>query len=90
MFFFLYIKIYLFVIIAITQNPQAFLRVNILSFQIHNSQSINLINVKTQVELKEQHRSARDNIESKNQMKENINRYYILYLRTSTSEISNV
>ncbi len=52
--------------IAINQNPHAFLRINILSFQIHHNQPINLINIKTQIELKEKHRYARDNIESKN------------------------
>ncbi len=82
---FLYIY-YLLIIIAINQNLNAFLRVNILSFQVNNNHPIDLINVKTQVELKEKHRYARDSPESKIST-EKKNKYItiFLYLRTSTS-----
>ncbi|CAF3426710.1 unnamed protein product [Rotaria sp. Silwood1] len=50
-------------IIAITQNPHAFLRINILSFQVSNDKLVDLNDVKTQIELKEKHRSTRDVVE---------------------------
>lgn len=57
--------IHLLIVIAIQPNPHAFLRLNILSFQINNHQPIDLIRVQTQVELKEINRSTRDNTESR-------------------------
>jgi hypothetical protein len=53
-------------LIAMSQDPHPFLRMQILNFQINNNnQFVNLSTVKTQVELKEKHRSTRDNVESK-------------------------
>ncbi|CAF0852280.1 unnamed protein product [Rotaria sp. Silwood1] len=48
---------------TITQNPHAFLRINILSFQVSNDKLVDLNDVKTQIELKEKHRSTRDVVE---------------------------
>jgi hypothetical protein len=73
----------IFICIAITQNPQAFLRVQILNFQVNNNQPVHLTDVKTQVELKEKHRSTRDNTESK-AIVICINNIFV-YLRTSKS-----
>jgi hypothetical protein len=49
-----------------SQDPHPFLRMQILNFQVDNNQLVNLSCMKTQIELKEKHRYARDNIESKN------------------------
>ncbi|CAF0755327.1 unnamed protein product [Adineta steineri] len=49
--------------LRMTQNIHAFLRISILNFQINNNQHIHLSDVKTQIELKEKHRSLDDNIE---------------------------
>ncbi|CAF3157421.1 unnamed protein product [Rotaria socialis] len=46
-----------------TQNPDAFLRINILNFQIHHNQPIDLREIKTQIELKEKHRSSQHSVE---------------------------
>ena len=54
---------------AITQNPHAFLRVNILSFHVNHNHPINLTDVKTQIELKEKHGSTLSNVESKTECK---------------------
>jgi hypothetical protein len=53
------------IFVAINHNPHAFLRVNILSFQVNNNQTVDLNEIKTQIELREKHRSAQDNVESK-------------------------
>lgn len=53
------------VYLAISQNLQAFLRIYILNFQVHNKQPANLSEIKTQVELKEKHRAIEDRVESK-------------------------
>jgi len=54
------------IFIGMSQDPHPFLRMRILNFQVNNNnQFINLSNVKTQIELKEKHRSTRDNTESK-------------------------
>lgn len=50
-----------------SQDPHPFLRMQIFNFQVnHNNQYqlINLLDIKTQIEIKEKHRSARENIES--------------------------
>lgn len=48
-----------------SQQPHPFLRIQIFSFQIENSnQYVNLSNVRTQIELKEKYRSTRNNVES--------------------------
>lgn len=50
---------------AMSQQPHPFLRIQIFSFQIENSnQYVNLSNVRTQIELKEKYRSTRNNVES--------------------------
>jgi hypothetical protein len=54
------------IFIGMSQDPHPFLRMRILNFQVNNNnQCVNLSNVKTQIELKEKHRSTRDNTESK-------------------------
>lgn len=47
-----------------TPNPHPFLRLNILSFQIHNNHAIDLNTIKTQVELKEKQRTTKNNQET--------------------------
>lgn len=56
-------------LIVSASNPHEFLRFNILNFQIHHNQSINLIHLKTQVELKEINRSIQDPTDSTSQWK---------------------
>lgn len=43
-----------------SQDQHPFLRVQILNFKATNNQSIDLKEIKTQVELKEKHRSTRN------------------------------
>lgn len=49
-----------------SQHPHPFLRMQILSFKVtsYSDQCINLSTLKTQIELKEKHRSTRDNAQS--------------------------
>ncbi len=50
-----------------SQSLHPFLRMQIFNFQIYyneHHQYLNLMNVTTQIELKEKHRSTRDHIES--------------------------
>ena len=77
------------VCLAISQNLQAFLRISILNFQVHNKQPANLNEIKTQVELKEKHRAIEDHVESKiSQIIE-----WVLFekgFRTSANQVSYV
>ncbi len=52
------------IFIGMSQDPHPFLRMQILNFQVDNNQLVNLSCMKTQIELKEKHRSTRDNTES--------------------------
>ena len=55
-------------LLDMSQDPHPFLRMQILNFQVNNSnQFVNLADVQTQVELKEKNRTARDNGESKSE-----------------------
>ena len=47
-----------------SQDQHPFLRVQILNFKVTNNQSIDLKEIKTQVELKEKHRSAKNSMDS--------------------------
>jgi hypothetical protein len=82
----------IFIFIGMSQDAHPFLRMRILNFQVNNNnQFVNLSKVKTQIELKEKHRSTRDNTESKrNPIFHCIFFLLILYLRTSKSQIPNV
>ncbi len=45
-----------------SQDPHPFLRMQIFNFQVNN-EFVNLSNIKTQIELKEKHRTTRDHNE---------------------------
>lgn len=76
-------------IVANQSSPQAFLRFNILNFQINNHQRIDLFRVQTQVELKEISRSNRDTAESRTN-DSIVFRLCEKNFRTSTCQISDV
>lgn len=77
-----------------SQDPHPFLRMQIFNFQVNNHQSIHLSDINTQIEIKEKHRSTRDNIESnliKNRKLQNQNLFFFFVnFRTSKNEISIV
>lgn len=55
------------VCLGMSQDPHPFLRMQIFTFQVNFNQMIHMVNlaqIRTQIELKEKHRTTRDYLES--------------------------
>lgn len=64
---------------ALSQDSNPFLRISLFNFQVNNNKVVPLSEIKTQIELREKHRSARDHYESKRKSCSNAEEKYFVF-----------